>query len=105
MQVFEIPVERGFNMANAIITFKIMPEDAGVELEPIKEKAKQIVLDAGSKGEVLVEEQPIAFGLKAILVKAMFTVEGSEFDPIAEKMAAIERVQTAEVAGMDLPLG
>jgi elongation factor 1-beta len=92
-------------MANAIITFKIMPNDAGLDLENIKSKAKEIVVEAGSKGDVLVEEQPIAFGLKAVLVKAMFSVEGNEFDPIAEKMALIENVQTAEVASMDLPLG
>jgi elongation factor 1-beta len=92
-------------MANAIITFKVMPEDAGVELDSIKEEARKIVVEAGAKGEVLVDEQPIAFGLKSVIVKAMFVVEGNDFDSLAEKMSTIEKVQSAEVTGMDLPLG
>jgi elongation factor 1-beta len=92
-------------MANAIITFKVMPESPEVELEPIKEKCKEIAKAEGAKGEMLVEEQPIAFGLKAIMVKAMYEVEDGNFDAIAEKMKAIENVQEAEVASMDLPLG
>ena len=92
-------------MANAIITFKIMPESPDVELEKIKEEAKKIAKEAGAMGEMLVEEQPIAFGLKAVIVKAMYKVEGGEFDAIAGKMKDIEKVQSAEVANMDLALG
>ncbi|MCB9358339.1 elongation factor 1-beta [Candidatus Woesearchaeota archaeon] len=92
-------------MAKAIITFKVMPEDAGVDLEPIKSGCEKIAKEAGSIGNMLIEEQPIAFGLKAIIVKAMYEVEGGDFDAIAAKMNELDKVQTAEVAGMDLPLG
>ncbi|MFT4304246.1 MAG: hypothetical protein ACMXYG_06790 [Candidatus Woesearchaeota archaeon] len=92
-------------MSRAIITFKVMPEDAGVDLESIKAECKKIAQEAGSIGEMLIEEQPIAFGLKAVIVKAMYDVEGGDFDAIAQKMSTIDRVQTADVAGMDLPLG
>jgi elongation factor 1-beta len=93
-------------MANAVITFKLMPESPEVDLEAIKDKAKAIAKENGSMGDMLVEEQPIAFGLKAVLVKAMYKVEEEkDFDAIAAKMKDIENVQTAEVAGMDLPLG
>jgi len=92
-------------MAKAVITFKIMPEDAGVELGPIKEEALKIAKDKGAIGEMLAEEQPIAFGLKAVILKVMYEVEGGDFDGIAAEMQKIDNVQTAEVAGMDLPLG
>ena len=92
-------------MAKAIITFKIMPGDAGVDLDPIKEQAQKIAKENGAVGEMVVEEVPIAFGLKSVMLKAMYDVDGNDFDAIAEKMATIEKVQTAEVAGMDLPLG
>ena len=49
--------------------------------------------------------EPIAFGLKAVLVMAMYEVEGSDFDAIAIKMGEIEKVQSSEVAKMDLALG
>ncbi|NQV91600.1 elongation factor 1-beta, partial [Candidatus Woesearchaeota archaeon] len=52
-----------------------------------------------------VKEDPIAFGLKAVLVLGMYEVEGSDFEKIAEKMQEIENVQSAEIAKMDLALG
>jgi len=92
-------------MAKAVITFKIMPESPEVDLEPIKEEAKKIAQEAGAIGEMMVKEEPIAFGLKAVLVLAMYEVEGSDFDGIAAKMQELENVQSAEIAKMDLALG
>ena len=95
-----------WKMAQVIVTLKIMPESPEVDLEAIKTKAQEIAKENGSMGKMLVDEQPIAFGLKAVILKAMYHVEeGKDFDGIASKMKEIENVQTAEVAGMDLPLG
>ena len=92
-------------IAKAIITFKLMPESVEVDLAPIKEKALEIAKEAGSIGEMQAKEEPVAFGLKAVLVLAMYEVEGADFDKIAAKMGEIEHVQSAEVAKMDLALG
>jgi elongation factor 1-beta len=92
-------------MSKAIITFKLMPESVETDLNSIKEKAESIAREAGSIGEMQVKEEPIAFGLKAVLVLAMYEVEGSDFDAIAAKMGELEGVQNSEVAKMDLALG
>ncbi|MBU0460030.1 MAG: elongation factor 1-beta [Nanoarchaeota archaeon] len=92
-------------MAKAIITFKLMPESPEVDLEPIKEKALAIARENKSIGEMQAKEEPIAFGLKAVLILAMFEIEGADFDVIAQKMGEIEHVQSSEVAKMDLALG
>ncbi|MDP3699041.1 MAG: elongation factor 1-beta [Nanoarchaeota archaeon] len=92
-------------MAKAIITFKLMPESPDVDLEAIKTKALEIAERAGAIGQMQSKIEPIAFGLKAVLILAMYEVEGADFDAIAEKMAAIKGVQSAEVAKMDLALG
>jgi elongation factor 1-beta len=92
-------------MGKAIITFKLMPESVEIDLEPIKEKAGAIAKEAGAIGEMQVKEDPIAFGLKAVLVLAMYEVEGSDFDAIAAKMGELENVQSSEIAKMDLALG
>ena len=92
-------------MARAIITFKLMPESPDVDLEPIKRKAQEIAKKNGALGQMQVLEEPIAFGLKAILVLAMYVVEGADFEKIAEEMGRIDEVQSAEVAKMDLALG
>lgn len=92
-------------MAKAIITFKLMPESPDVDLEAIKTQALEIAEAAGSIGQMQTKIEPIAFGLKAVLVLAMYDVEGADFDGIAEKMGQIDGVQSAEVAKMDLALG
>ncbi len=92
-------------MAKAIITFKLMPESPDTDLEPIKKRAQQIAKEHGAVGQMQVQEEPIAFGLKAVLVLAMYEVEGSDFDGIAARMQEIPEVQSAEVARMDLALG
>lgn len=92
-------------MAKAVITFKLMPESPDTDLAPIKEKAEAIAKEAGAIGEMRVLEEPIAFGLKAVMVMVMYEVEGADFDGIAAKLAELEGVTTAEVAKMDLALG
>ena len=93
-------------MANAIITFKIMPEGVDTDLEAIAEKAKEIAKEAGAKGEMQTQINPLAFGLKELKLLAMFEVNDNlNSDGIAEKMAEIEGVSNAEVAQMDLAMG
>ncbi|PIN73640.1 elongation factor 1-beta [Candidatus Woesearchaeota archaeon CG10_big_fil_rev_8_21_14_0_10_45_16] len=92
-------------MARAVVTFKLMPVSPEVDLEQIKAKAKDIAKEAGAIGEMLVKEDPIAFGLKAVLVMVMYDVDSTDFEGIAGKMAEIEDVQSSEVAKMDLALG
>lgn len=92
-------------MARAIITFKLMPESPDVDLEPIKAKAQDVAREAGAIGQMQVREEPIAFGLKAVLIMAMYNVDETDFDGIAAQMEQIDQVQSAEVAKMDLALG
>ena len=92
-------------MAKAVVTFKLMPESPEIDLDPIKEKGLEIGREAGAIGEMQSKIEPIAFGLKAVLVLGMYEVEGADFDKIAAKMGEIENVQSAEVAKMDLALG
>jgi elongation factor 1-beta len=92
-------------MSKAVITFKLMPESVETDLKSISNKALEIAKEAGSIGEMQSREEPIAFGLKAVIVLAMFEVEGCEFDQIAAKMGELEGVQSSEVAKMDLALG
>jgi len=93
-------------MANAIITFKIMPDSPETDLEAIAEKAKNIAKEAGAKGEMQIQINPIAFGLKELKVLAMYQVSDDlDSDGIANKMAELEGVNSAEVAQMDLAMG
>lgn len=82
-----------------------MPESPDVNLEPIKQKAQEIAKKHGALGQMQAKEEPIAFGLKAVLILAMYTVEGTDFEKIAEEMGTIPDVESSQVAKMDLALG
>jgi len=93
-------------MANAIITFKIMPESPDVDFEAIEKKGKEIAKEKGAKGEMQSKIEPLAFGLKQVLIYAMYEMEdGKDFDEISGEMKKIEGVSEAEIINMDLAMG
>ncbi len=93
-------------MANAIITFKIMPESPNTDLEPIKEKALAIAKEQGAKGELQSKIEPLAFGLQQIFIYGMYEMsDDKDFDAITAEMQKIEGVSTSEIAKMDLAMG
>lgn len=98
-----LPVQ--ISMARAVVTFKLMPESPEVDLTAIKKQAALIVKESGAIGETQTKEEPIAFGLKAVLVLGMYDVEKCDFEAIAAKLGNIKEVQSSEVAKMDLALG
>jgi len=92
-------------MAKAIITFKLMPESPETDRKEITEIALRIAKENGAIGQMQSKEDPIGFGLVAVLVLAMYDVNTSDFEAIAAKMGEIPGVESAEVAKMDLALG
>lgn len=93
-------------MGNAIVTFKIMPESPDVNLEPVKNKALEIAKKFGAKGEMQAKIEPIAFGLKQLLIYGMYDMtDEQDFDEVSGEMTKIEGVSNAEVANMDLAMG
>lgn len=93
-------------MANAILTFKVMPESPDVDCEALRPQVDAILKEFGAKGDTLIQINPLAFGLKEIVAKGMYEVNDDlDADKIAEKMGALEGVSSAESAGMDLAMG
>ncbi|MFA6461309.1 MAG: hypothetical protein WCV90_03510 [Candidatus Woesearchaeota archaeon] len=92
-------------MAKAIITFKLMPESPETDRKAISEKALAIAKENGAIGQMQSKEDPIGFGLVAVLILGMYDVNTSDFEAIALKMKEIPGVESAEVAKMDLALG
>lgn len=85
-------------MGIAGIKIKIMPESLESNLEEIKEKAKAIVEEKGGKNREY-EEEPIAFGLKAII--AFFELsEDIEPGKIEEALNSLEGVSSARIIDM-----
>jgi len=80
-----------------------MPTSPEVNLEEIKEKA-QVVVEEGKGRKCRFEEEPIAFGLKAVMV--FFDIdEEQELEPIEQGLRKIQNVSSAEVTDMRRAFG
>jgi len=90
-------------MGTALLKIKLMPTSPEVNLEEIKENAKKVVED--NKGRnCRFEEEPIAFGLKAVMV--FFDIdESTEMEPIEQGLEKIENVNSVQVVDMRRAFG
>jgi len=84
-------------MGTALVRMKIMPNSPDVNLNQIKIEAEKIIKNAAeSRMKITFEEEPIAFGLKAVI--AQFAIdESKEIDPIQEKLKNIKNVSSIEI--------
>ena len=87
-------------MGKVYMKLRVMPEDVDVDLESIYEKINEV---APEKVEIKdYKIQPIAFGLKALLVMAIMPDEGGIGDELIEKIQSIEGVESVEVEATEL---
>lgn len=90
-------------MGIALLKIKLMPSSPEINFEEIKEKAKTIV-EEGKGKNCTFEEEPIAFGLKALIVS--FDIdEEQEIEPIEEGFRKIENVNSVQVIDMRRAFG
>jgi len=90
-------------MGVALLKIKLMPTSPEVNLEEIKEKA-QVVVEEGKGRKCRFEEEPIAFGLKAVMV--YFDIdEEQELEPIEEGLRKVENVNSVQVVDMRRAFG
>ncbi len=87
-------------MGNVYMKLKVMPEDVDVDLEKIYEKIKEVAPEKVEIKDYKIE--PIAFGLKALLVMAVMPDEGGIGDELIEKIQSIEGVESVEVVATEL---
>jgi elongation factor 1-beta len=83
-------------MATAGIQFKIMPESLETDLENLKAEIKTKVesFESGVFNEA--KEEPIAFGLKALIV-TMALSEDEESDAVEKALREIEGISSVEL--------
>lgn len=85
-------------MGSVNIKMRFMPASPETDLEKIKEKAKKLIEENEGKGTKF-EEEPIAFGLKAIIMMFIWPEE-KEFESIENKLGKIENVNSVRMVDM-----
>lgn len=83
-------------MATAGIQFKIMPTGVDIDLGELKKEIKTKIESFESGVFSSAEEQPIAFGLKALII-TMALSEDEESDLVENALKEIEGVSSVEL--------
>lgn len=79
---------------------KVMPKGVETNLEELKQR-----IEASIPGGVKlhdISEEPIAFGLKALMVQVIMGDEEGGTDPIEDALSQIEGVESVQVVGVGL---
>jgi elongation factor 1-beta len=92
-------------MANAIVSMKIMPESPDIDLDNIKKQVKDIVVKHVGEGEIRAEQVPVAFGLKSLNIIFVMDEKEHKLDPIEEKLASLDGVNSVEVTDIRRAIG
>lgn len=91
-------------MAQVIVDMKIMPTSPDVDLAKLTKEIDAIIAKYGGKLHKH-EIQPVAFGLKALLL--ILTVDESKgsTDALEEKLSHVKGVESVQVTGVSRALG
>ena len=92
-------------MAQVIVTLKIMPETPDSDLAKIEEEAERQIKGFAGETEIKKEQEPVAFGLKAIkLTFVMDEAKGSTED-LEAQISNIEGVNSVECTDVRRAVG
>ena len=91
-------------MAQVIVTMKIMPKNIKVDLAVLeKEAIKEIEKFGGKIGKII--QEPIAFGLKALMISFFSDESKSNLDPLEESISKIKNVESVDVVEVRRAVG
>jgi len=94
-------------MAKVVVTIRIMPDSPDTDLKKLEEKATKLINDFCQDDRAVgkVNIVPVAFGLKAIDILFVADEKKGDVDPVAEKIAQLENVASAEVTDVRRAIG
>jgi len=87
-------------MGNVIMKIRVMPSDVNVNLEEVLEKIKNIQFEGVEIRDSAI--QPIAFGLKAVVLMVVMPDAEGIGDRYVEEIGKIEGVESVEIEDMEL---
>ena len=87
---------RGLRMGEVAAKMKIMPESVDTNLVELKEKIKGAI-PAGTDLHGDIIEEPIAFGLKALIVTLIVNDEEGGTEAVEEAFAKVPGVENIQV--------
>jgi len=90
-------------MGIVIVKIKLMPSSVEADLEKIKKEAQTLVEQSGGEN-CKFEVEPIAFGLKAIIMFFSWPEE-KELESLEESIKEIEDINSVQIIDMRRAIG
>ncbi|WP_202319018.1 elongation factor 1-beta [Archaeoglobus neptunius] len=87
-------------MGSVVMKIRVMPSDVDVNLDEVLEKIKNIQMEGVELRDSAI--QPIAFGLKALVLMAVMPDTGGVGDRYIEEIGKIDGVESVEIEDMEL---
>lgn len=87
-------------MGSVVMKIRVMPSDVDVNLDEVLEKIKGIQMEGVEVRDTAI--QPIAFGLKAIVLMAVMPDAEGIGDRYIEEIGKIDGVESVEIEDMEL---
>ncbi|HOT93663.1 MAG TPA: elongation factor 1-beta [Methanoregulaceae archaeon] len=84
-------------MGDVACIIRVMPESPEVDLEGLKRAMKEKVPEIHE-----IREEPIGFGLKALMVVAVVGDTGGQTDRLEEDLSSLPGVERAEIVEVTL---
>ena len=92
-------------MAQVVVTIKIMPISPETDLDNIESQAKTKIIDFSQTKEIKTEQEPIAFGLKAVKIIFVMDENKGSTDSLEENIKKIDGVNSVEVIDVRRAIG
>ena len=92
-------------MAWVVATIKIMPESPETDLSGIEEEAREKIKSFSGSREMKSEQEPIAFGLKALKITFVMDESKGSPDALEEQLRSIEGVNSVETIDVRRAIG
>lgn len=92
-------------MANVIVTVKIMPVSPDVDLNAVEKIAKEKIASFAGEGQTKTTIEPVAFGLNSLSIIFVMDESIGSPDVVAEQIAEMEKVKSAEIVDVRRAVG
>jgi len=92
-------------MAQIVATIKIMPESPESDLSLLQKKAEEEIKKFVGNLEIKTEQEPIAFGLKALKIIFVMDESKGSTETLEENIKKIDGVNSVEVIDVRRAIG
>ncbi len=93
------------NMANVVVSMRIMPTNPSVDLHKLETEAKKEIVKFCSSQEFKTEIQPVAFGIKAVMIIFVMDEKIGSTEALEGKVAQLRGVESVEVTDVRRAVG